>query len=288
MTALLFALACTGGGEDVAKWRVEPRMESAPLAQPSAYPLDTGAEAYFIAQHVVPGLHWGNSPSTEIALDMWTHIMGENVADPGSCPYGSVDGGERTWQTNCRSQDGYNWSGTASQVTWEEAGQEWERWEFDIEVDSDVESRSFDRIAMKGEFWFAGSNGEDLQSHTETNLVIEADGYWDQGSRAKLEDTWSRLALTGTWETWLDAGGDLRTFQAQGVVENSLGGVTFEAPDGLEDDGCATEPRGDVLLKDGAQQVRLSFEAGDRCDNCAQYSLDQGSETLACRTSTWL
>ncbi|MED5371713.1 MAG: hypothetical protein VX899_11900 [Myxococcota bacterium] len=288
MYALIWTLACTGEDTSVDSWRIEPRASGTPLARSSAYPLDDGSEAYLAAQHIVPELHWGNSPSTHIVLDMWDHVMGVNVADPGNCPYDVVDGSTRTWTGGCRSQDGYDWEGEVQQVVWEEEGQEWERWTFDMVVSSEVDSRSFDRIAFQGEFWFAGSNGEDLQSHTESNFILETEGYWERGSRPKLEEAWSVLAFSGIWETWLDAGGDLRSFKTEGVFENAYGGLVFATPELLEDDGCASEPSGTLSFTDGDQKASLEFEGNDRCDNCASYALDGEDAALTCRTSTWL
>lgn len=279
-------LACTAPDSDNASpFLLDARLEPMPRATADGFPSDDPEEAYFAAQHVVPGLHWGNSPPTELVISMWEHLMGENVADPGSCPYGVIDGSEVVWSTECRSQDGYNWTGTATEVTWSEAGQEWVHWSFDLQVESDVESRTFDRIALQGEYLFAGADRDvGLLSHTEMDLVMEVDGYWDTIGKDKLGDAWAPMALTGVWETQLN--GELELYQMEGQLElGDLGGLSFKAADGLESDGCAVEPRGTLTL---GGDVTLRFEGDARCDNCAQHSVDGSDPTLACQSPGWL
>ena len=51
------------------------------------------------------------------AHGLWEDVLlGENIADSGTCPYLVADGPETSWRTNCRSQDGFNWSGFVSRV----------------------------------------------------------------------------------------------------------------------------------------------------------------------------
>jgi hypothetical protein len=278
-------LACTGPETDDSTFMLDARLEPLPRATSGGYPADDPEEAYFAAQHVVPGLHWGNSPPTELVIGMWEHLMGENVADPGSCPYGVIDGAEVVWSTECRSQDGYNWSGTATEVTWSEGGQEWTHWTFDLQVDSDVESRTFDRIALDGEYIFGGADRDKgLLSHTEMDLVMEVEGYWDTIGKDRLGAAWAPLALTGMWETQLN--GELELYQMKGHLElGDDGGLTFDGQGGLESDGCAVEPRGALALGD---DVTLRFEGDNRCDNCAMHSVDGSDPTLACQSTGWL
>ena len=279
---LLAALACTKEEEpDSITWLLGLRDAGQPLALGQGFDPSDPPETYFAAQHVVPELYYGNSPASEIPLLLWDHLLGENISDDGICPYLTADGPTLVYQANCRSAEGYDWSGEVREVEWEEEGQEWHHWDFDLVVETDLEDKSFERISIVGQIFYASANEDiGLVSHTQTNVQVETTGYWANKAvnGEHLEAAWSELALTGLWETQ-DV--DKRTFVHSGVLDlGDFGGFTFES-EGLVDQGadCVGEPKGRFTLS-GAADASLRFEGAERCDGCAEHTAE-GDTTLA-------
>ncbi|MCP4807327.1 MAG: hypothetical protein GY913_32375 [Proteobacteria bacterium] len=287
---LLLLAACANGTEDASDAFIIPLRDAGdPVAQGSGFDLSNPTETMFAAQHIVPDLYFGNSPSSEIALQMWDHLQGDNIADTGICPYLVADGPEQIFKTDCRSQEGYNWSGEVRYVEWSEEGQDWKHWTFDVVVDTDLEDKSFERLALTGEIFYASANEDiGLISHTQSNVRIDAEGYWANKlvNGENLEAAWQGLALTGAWETQETDAGDL--FVHSGVMDlGQFGGLTFETEGLLDEGGCVGEPQGTLLL-DGDQAGQLRFEGSNRCDGCAAHSGDGIDETLACPSREYM
>lgn len=286
---LLFAFACTKGEDpEGVDWLLDVRDAGQPLALGQGFDPQDPTETYFAAQHFVPDLYYGNSPASEIPLLLWDHLLGDNIADTGICPYLSADGPELIYTGNCRSAEGYDWIGEVRQIEWDEEGQSWQHWEFDLIVETELEDKSFERISLVGELFYASMNEDiGLVSHTQTNVQVEAQGYWANKSvnGENLELAWSELALTGVWETQ-DI--DTRTYVHAGVVDlGDFGGFTFDS-EGLVDQGagCIGEPKGKVTLS-GDGDATLRFEGQERCDGCAEHTAD-GDTTLACASREYL
>ncbi len=284
---LLVALsACTRGEDpDTVDWLIEARDAGDPLASGLGFDEADPTVTFFAAQHVVPGLYFGQSPPSEIALLLWDHLQGDNISDEGICPALRADGATLVYTTGCRSAEGYNFSGTVEETEWEEEGQRWQRWAFDLVVDSDIEGASFRRIGLLGEIWYASANEElGLLGHTQTNLRIETEGYWTQKLHGEnLELAWSELALTGIWETQEDPDGERHVFNGLADL-GSFGGYEFSS-EGLLDQPakCVGEPKGSMELG----EARLLFEGPGRCDKCAEATID-GDTTLACPSLEYL
>jgi hypothetical protein len=286
MLLLVSLAACTKGEDsDSLDWLIEARDAGEPMASGTGFDVSDPTVTFFAAQHVVPGLYYGQSPPSEIPLLLWDHLLGANISDEGICPALQADGAKLIYTTNCRSAEGYNFTGTVEEVSWEEEGQRWQQWSFDLEVDSDIEDASFRRIALQGEIWYASANEDlGLLGHTQANVLVEAEDYWAQKLHGdNLELAWSELALTGIWETQEDPDGELHVFSGMADL-GEFGGYEFRT-EGLLDQPsqCVGEPKGTLELG----EARLRFEGPARCDKCAEATVD-GDTTLACPSLDYL
>lgn len=284
MLAWTLWLACDREVEQEDPFVVVLRDAGVPMAEGVGYDFSTPQAAYFAAQHVTPDLdgRWP-FPVSNIPLLLWEDVLlAENISDPGSCPYLVADGAETTWETGCRSQEGYNWTGEVVLTTWEEDGLgDWMHYDFAIEIRSDEERRTFDRVSLQGQLYFLNGNDDPVARFGQSNLVIESVGYWANGFETELESAWQHLAVTGAWQTLAADDGETHTVSA--VVDlGDYGGFSAEASPLAEQDSCIAEPRGDVLLT-GQQAAELRFEGADRCDGCAEFFLDGVRSTNACR-----
>ena len=282
---LMLLLACTRGADDTgaaALFRQDFRDAGLPHAGGEGFTFSSSQQTAFGFEHVVPGVVWGNSPPTEMVLVLWDYVQGENIADPGVCPYKTADGASTTWNTNCRSADGYDWDGSVTSVVWEEGGQEWEHWTFDLVLESDIEGRKFDRIALDGQYYFGGrSDDEGVLSHTQANYTIDAVGYWSGAFKDEVEPAWHGLSTTGTWETWDDG-----TYVFNGLMDlGEHGGFAFTTEGMEEVSNCVREPKGEMTMTTPDSTAVLTFEGAGQCDGCAQLDLDGVRQNTACDQS---
>lgn len=285
LPALLLALACRPEPEDESPFVLPLADLGAPLAVGGGYDLLSPQDAFFAARHVAPGVEerWPLPPSN-VPLLLWEELLqGENVADPGSCPYVQANGAERVWVSGCRSEDGYDWEGTVRVEETSDEGGDWERWRFDLEVVSEVEGRSFDRVRLLGGFDYMSGDGE-VDRWVQANWSVEAEGYWANNFEDELEDAWRALALTGVYQAQTTEAGALRYVLEATVDLGDTGGFnatsdTFTAGAAT---GCPVEPTGALTLV-GAQTAVLTFEGPDRCDGCAQLTVDGERQANACR-----
>ncbi|MCB9743084.1 MAG: hypothetical protein H6740_10825 [Alphaproteobacteria bacterium] len=284
MLVLLLGMACSGpDGDDAETWLIQPRMDSTPYAGGEGYSFDSPQAAFFAAGHVAPTVdsRW-SFPATQIPLLIWEEVLlGENVADSGSCPYLTADGAETTWRTNCRSQDGFNWSGSVVKVEWEEDGNDWLHYQFDLLVETELENQPVNRVSLVGEFYYADGDNAPLVRHAESNLRMEVDGYWARGFEDELEMAWSQVDLSGTWETREDEDGRWTRFETEADL-GDYGGFTASSDALFEPNDCVAEPEGSVFLG-GDVEAELRFEGPSRCDGCAELYLDGERSTNACR-----
>ncbi len=278
---LLLLLACLRGNDtgNADLFLVPSRDAGLPVAVGAGYEFSPQTAA-FAFEHVVPGVVWGN-PAKEMIETLWEYVQAENISDPGICPYLTADGATITWKTNCRSAEGYDWSGTVTSVSWEEAGQNWEHWTFDVLIESDLEARKFDRIALTGQYYLAGADADlGVISHTQANYIIDGVGYWEGAFKDDVEPAWHGLAVTGTWETWDDG-----TLLMDGLMDlGEFKGFHFTT-EGLEGvNNCVREPKGELILR-SESTARLVFEGAGQCDGCAQLILDGERQNTACDQS---
>lgn len=197
--------------------------------------------------------------SWSVPVEVWEILQGDLVADAGICPYREIAGDGYVYTTDCRSSQGYEWSGTATQTEWDDGSLARSRFDFELEVVGDAEGVAFDRIALHGAVEHA-EDGDGL-AHTDVNLALEVDGYWE--TRAPNDPrlrAWTRWVQSGSVEA--RAGG----WNADLAMEvGSPSGVRFEGK--LADDAaCPVEVHGEADLGDG---VVATFEGVDACDACA-------------------
>ena len=153
---------------------------------------------------------------------------------------------------DCRSSQGYEFSGDTTVDRWEGSGWNWERYDFDIEVIGDTEDVSFDRIRLRGAVVYVdGQDDSTLDEAVQVNVEATAEGWL---SRADLDDPreplWQPWAVTARYETTKDG---LTRVDGNAVL-GTLGGFGFTA-DGLRE-GCPAVPDGTVRLS-GTQDAAL-------------------------------
>ena len=278
-TILMLFVACGSGNPSGMDWLIEP-MELGSYAKGTGYTFDSPQSTWFAGEHALPELRWTVPPSN-IPIYLWEDVLGgENVWDAGSCPYLTLDGNKTTWSANCRSQEGYDWSGSVSLTETNEA-QRAELWEFDIEVSSDREGRIFEHIRMEGTIHYITGDNTPLARHAQANIKIEAPGYWEGAFDDELDAAWTDLKMTGIWESQVK--NDQEFWQVDAAVDlGSMGGFTVFTEQLWVETDCAGEPRGEALLS-GTNEARLSFEGADTCNGCAQLWLDDERAPNACQ-----
>ncbi len=272
-------IACTGDDSSQVDWVVDTVELGEPVASGTGYVFDSPQAAWLAAEHVVPGLTW-TWPASNVPLFLWNDVLlGENVSDEGTCPYVTATGGAETWKTDCRSQDGYDWDGY---YTVDESEEDlWTRfaYDLDLEVSSDVEGRAFDRVLLRGPMVYVDGDDDPMVRSSQSNLVIEATGYWSRGFEDELEAAWSHLAVSGRWEGSKGEGGESVTLEAALDLGSWEG---FTASGVVMVDTCLLEPKGEVTLV-GAQTATLTFQGEGACDGCAELTIDGERQANACR-----
>ena len=146
VTALL--LGCSPSAED--PFLLPEADLGTPVAASEGYALTGGDEAWLAAAQLLPDQLWAD-PGYELPLAIWDRIYDdESIADEGSCPYIVADGPTLTWVSNCRSQEGYDWSGTVSRTEDETDGRPTTLWEMDLEIIADTDFPRFSHIKLSG------------------------------------------------------------------------------------------------------------------------------------------
>lgn len=278
----LLALAACKGGKDAdtgaAGWIVSDQGLGERLATGGS-PMDLSDPntTYLAAEQLLPGLDWGQ-PGIMIPKELWAAVMRPTVADDGVCPVPQVDGSATVYRSyDCRSSQGYEFTGDVTESRWEGSGWRYERYDFDLEVLGDTDDVSFDRIALRGAVVYVdGQDDSTLDEAVQVNVAASAEGWL---SRADVDDPreplWREWTVTSRYETTTDG----RTRIDGDAVLGSLGALSFEA-DGLGA-GCAVVPDGDVRLE-GQQAAVLGFAGDSDCRRCAAYTLDGADAGEAC------
>lgn len=194
-----------------------------------------------------------------VPVQVWAILQGDLVADNGICPYREVAGEGYAYTSNCRSSQGYEWTGTAAEAEWTDGTVARARLDFDLEVVGDAEGVAFDRIAVQGAAEHAVA--DDGTAHTDINLLVEVEGYWE--TRAPNDP---RLAA---WTRWVQSGSvEARAgeWHADLAVEvGSPAGLRFEGK--LADEpACPVEVYGEASLGAG---IVATFDGVEGCDACA-------------------
>ncbi len=263
---LIGFLGCDPTAADL-PWRVTPVVLGEPLADDSGFdPADGDALGAAFPQ-LMPG--WGSAmPPVDVPLAIWEIALHHLVAEEGVCPFRTLDGATSTYQSGCRSKHGYDWDGTVAVEAWEEEGREVERYDFDIQVVSDVESRRFDSLLLRGSVLHAEGGGVD---HADVNLQAELLGYYE--ARKLPEDP--RIV---SWSDWQASGsvehdGEAMLIDLAADVGGS-GGFSLVGGDLAVDDACPVEPSGSAQMSEG---VMAKFDGPAGCDACANIESDDGS-----------
>jgi hypothetical protein len=289
--ALLLLAACSGGdGAAGAQGAfLAAAHELGPeLSGDADFPVDDPALSWTASELVVP-LAGYDFPASAIPLFVWEEVaMAQSVADEGSCPYvltDSEDGATTTtWESDCRSQDGYEWLGDMSRTTWSEAdadGVQWTRWTMALEVEAGIDEPSFDRLGLQGTLWFGLGDGEALLRVAQANVAVVLEGYWSrQGGDEAREAAWGDLRLRGTWEEHETGAQDTHRFAATARL-GALGGLAVEGPALQESAQCAAEPDGEVALE-GAARASLRFDGATSCDRCASLEVEGEAAQQTC------
>jgi hypothetical protein len=278
-------LGCKGGGDDtgVTSW-VVPEQDLGPRLADGTGKADLayGDVAWFAAEQVVPVLEW-RQPGAEIPLVLWRQVQRPTVADDGQCPTRQVAGDTTTWKTyDCRSSQGYEWTGEVSERTWTEEGWSYRRYEFDLTVEGDTEDVAFDRIALQGALVYVDGDGDTLVEAVQVNVAASADGLL---SRADVDDprepVWHDWRVTARYET---LPGDVHQMQGDAVL-GTIGSLDFSASALKAVPGCAVAPQG-TLRVTGQQSAELAFRGEDDCRACAAYTVDGAESGEACSQGT--
>lgn len=281
--AVVFVTGCKGTEDDTggSAW-VVPDLDVGPRRADGSASADlsSGATAWFAAEQVVPLLEW-KQPGAEIPLELWRQVLRPTVADDGACPSVSVADDTTTWKTyDCRSSQGYEWTGEVSQRRWEEDGWTWDRYDFDLTVTGDTEDVAFDRIALQGALVYINGDDRDLTEAVQVNVAASAEGLL---SRADADDpreaVWSDWRVTARYE---EVPGGIHHVEGDATL-GDLGTVAFASHDLLEVSGCSASPEGTLTL-DGAQGTTLGFHGADDCRACADFTVDGAESGEACGT----
>jgi hypothetical protein len=181
--------------------------------------------------------------------------------------------GERsTYQSDCRSRDGYEWSGSVEYREWEEGGLARETYNFDISVAADVEDPAFTALSIAGSVARAVV---DEVEHVDVDLELALVGYFE--SQGESNDP--RLAA---WADWRASGSievENATIRSQ-VHANVAGSGAVPIVGKLSiDAGCSIEPEGDLSLDD---TTAARFQGADACDACAEITQDETMVSEAC------
>ncbi|MDG1480194.1 MAG: hypothetical protein P8R54_11420 [Myxococcota bacterium] len=270
---------------DEAPWLLDEADLGADVAAASGYAMTDGDDAWLAAAHLLPDQIWKN-PSYDLPLALWEEVVNdESIADEGSCPYVIAQGPMLSWISNCRSQEGYEWSGTVSRTNSMQDGRDTTQWELDLEIIADTDFPRFSRVMMSGVVLITegdhDAEGEVLQEAVQVNLTTAVEDFEDvaQGDDEQKEIWSTGWALSARQERHVDG-----TFLLDGSTElGGRGGMSFSGTALTLDDKCPGEPDG-ILTLTGSAVAALDLDGvSGMCDSCAEMSLDGESMGEVCR-----
>lgn len=263
---MLWLLACAQPDGSDHDWAVSPVDLGAPVVEVGEFDPGDGEALGAAFAELLPGLGDGH-PTWDVPQALWALAMDDLVADEGSCPAKELQGDATVFRGDCRSRDGYAWTGN---VTVTSEGDE-ERYDFEVDVVADVDDAAFDRLGLHGS---AVRVRRDDVEHVDSNLSAELVGYFERRGE-------SNNPRVTTWANWAASG----SVEVDGsALRVALAGRAGASGDfGLDgtltlDEGCPTEPTGTAALGAGAV---ATFEGVEACDACATVSGEDG-EVLAC------
>lgn len=248
---------------------VEPVELGSPRTTGEGFDPEDGAALGLGFAYAVPV--FGENPAWDTPDEVLALLEPDTIRDPAACPIEQVDGDARIWMGDCRSSQGYEFTGQATRRTWVEDGVERTRWEGDLEVVGDREDPAFDRVHLAGFFEQSVPVAGTVTQHLDINLLVEVEGYWERhGASDPALEAWSRWVLTGSLE-------QRDTFWVTDLAAEvgPFGGFRFDSAELDSDASCPVESVGVADLGAG---ISAEVEGVASCDACARVG-----EILACR-----
>lgn len=256
--------ADSGAGGDSA-WLMPRQDLGADRVASTDADLSDPSGLWFAAAHFLPGLDW-DDPVVDVPLFVFESIaMDGGVADSGSCPYEQLDGGQTTWRSDCRSTNGYEWTGRMVRTRWSEGGIDYTRWDSDLDIVGDTDDPEFTHLSIQGAMVYASGDDSTLATGIQGNVAVSLSGYW---SRADADDPREQA-----WRDWAWTGRDELTTDGAHHIEGHgrLGGVGslgFTTDRLTVSDACDASPTGTVEV-DGTEALSLEFRGATDCRRCA-------------------
>lgn len=277
------ALACKGeeGDTGAGVWLVDAANLGPPRASGKTLAVSSDAPIWGPMTEVVPFLEY-DDPASDVPFFIWDLALSDRVGDVGSCPDIQAVGRTTTWQTyDCRSSQGYEWSGQVSKEEWDDdlRGWRYSRWDFDLSVVADVEDPRFDALSLEGSVLYVIGDGAELDHAVQVNMAAALDGYWERQSGTDgREDLWNDWAVTARYE---EAPTD--TYRMDGAASlGSAGSFSFSSDALTRVAGCAAVPDGDLTVE-GAQTGVVAFRGSSACSTCAELTVDGSAAGQTCR-----
>lgn len=275
---LVPAVACSGDKGDSGSagetWRMPDQGLGLPMADGADADLGEPGVAWHAAAQVVPGVDWA-IPGVELPLSLWASLQVDRFWDEGSCPYTVTEGTATVYRSDCRTNEGYEWTGDVRVDDWEEDGWRWRRWDYELEVVADTDNPGFARIAIEGAAVMVDTDDSSFSRGVQANWRVEADEYWaSQGTDAR-EATWQTLAVTGRDEA-TDSGVHRVDVAATAA---GIGSYTLRSEALTLSSDCTVVPTGEAELE-GRQASTLTY--GETCARCAGWDGEGASADQAC------
>lgn len=276
--SLIWLLGCTGTDSEPIPWLAPDVDLGSPRATGTGLSLADDASVWNAVDQIIPGMFWA-LPGHDIALTVFnTMLEDEGITDAGTCPYTTATGPTLTWVTNCRSQDGYTFSGTVDRTDGSTDGRDWRQWEFDLDVSPDTDFPDLDRVSLHGELVVTSGNGDDaLLSALQVNMLVGVEGYLEavNGTQTQQE-MWQDWSLTARYEQH-EASNGVQMLMEGSADLGSHGGLDFLSTDLLLPDTCPNEPDGTLTINGDASIV---FDGSNGCDRCSTLEIDGEQRTI--------
>lgn len=257
-----FLLACEPAPPDespVTDWVIEPAVIGSPRVDTASFAAANGEGIGAAFAQFLPVFAEGN-PAWEVPTQILAVGMDELVADPGSCPFEVREGDVSTYNSDCRSRDGYEWTGSYDERSWEDGEIARHAYTFGLTVVADVENADFTSLELQGTVVLSKL---DAVSHVDVDLSASLLGYFE--ARGELSDP--RIAAWADWQASGSVEFDDSVIRIEAMADiGSVGGLPVGGTVDI-DPGCAIEPKGELDL---GEEVVARFEGCDACADIAQ------------------
>lgn len=258
MWTLMGLLACVEEKkEEAADFLVIPVALGSPLASDTQFAPGDPAGLGAALAATLP--LFGGNPTWDAPWDAWALQEGSTVQDEGVCPRTVVlDDGAR-YESDCRSTDGYEFSGAAESREWSADGMQRRRLELSMEVIGDGPDPEFDSLQLEGFLEQATPDSGTVVQHMDINLRLDVRGWFEERAPQDPRLTaWQGWAVTGSLEEYTDG-----RWQIDATIMSGGQGARVKAA--LEA-GCPVELKG--LADLSGEQLQLN--GADGCDACGE------------------